>query len=158
MGRKKYNSEEERIEGRKEYRKRWRERNLEHVKETDRIWRENNEDKIKAWRDANPDYRVKYRGTKLGRAKNLANDYERRDKEHNRGESTITYEWILENIFNGQCCVYCGEPNWKKLGCDRKDNSLPHTPDNVVPCCGECNTKKGRRTYDEYMRVIGKIV
>ena len=158
MGRKKYNTEEERKAAKREKRKIWRAKNLEKIKEKDRIWRENNQDKIKAWRDAHPDYRVEYRQTKEGRAKNLATDYQRNDTHHGRGDSTITYQWILENVFNGQCCHYCGETDWHKLGVDRKDSSLPHTPENCVPCCGECNTKKGRYTYEEYMRKIKKEV
>ena len=75
---------------------------------------------------------------------------------YNRGECTLTPDWIVEHIFN-QPCHYCGKTDWTKMGCDRIDNSLPHTQDNVVPCCAECNRKKARYSYDEYMKMIGKM-
>jgi hypothetical protein len=66
------------------------------------------------------------------------------------GKCTLTPEWIVENIFS-KPCHYCGKEGWELIGCDRIDNSKPHTPDNVVPCCWECNKKRGRRDYEEFM-------
>ena len=103
------------------------------------------------------EYMKQYRLTPKGRAWYLVGSYRQNDKEQNRGECTITSEWIVENVFSGQCCHYCGESDWTKLGCDRIDNSLPHTPENVVVCCKECNLKKARYAYDEFMRLLGKI-
>ena len=94
-----------------------------------------------------------YRKTPKGRAAMLVNDYKKEDKKYNRGECTLTADWIVENIFS-QPCNYCGETDWHELGCDRIDNNLPHTPDNVVPCCYRCNCKKGVTPYDEYMRLL----
>ena len=113
-------------------------------------YRKNNRDKIRA--------QVKeYNSTPKGRAYYLLNAYRREDKAKNRGECTLTKEWIIDNIFSGQCCHYCGKTDWHELGCDRIDNSLPHTPDNVVPCCWECNNKKHTTPYDEFMKLIGKV-
>lgn len=51
-------------------------------------------------------------------------------------------------------CFYCGEPagNLKRTknfkegfrhnGIDRMDSSKDYTPDNCVPCCGQCNRAK----------------
>jgi len=127
-------------------------------------WRKNNKDKIAEYNAKYSEKNkkkiskrmVEYNKTKKGRATNLAGSYNASDKLYNRGECTITADWIVENIFN-QPCHYCGETDWTKMGCDRIDNSLPHTPDNVVPCCYRCNTKKGATLYDEYMKKIGKI-
>lgn len=83
-------------------------------------------------------YRTDYRSTQFGRANSLLYGYKRSDKERNRGECTLTEDWIIENIFS-QPCAHCGETDWRKLGCNRLDNSLPHTPDNVEPCCLRCN-------------------
>lgn len=94
-----------------------------------------------------------YRQTPNGRAHHLVNKYKQSDKESNRGECTLTAQWVVDNIFT-QPCHWCGETDWKKLGCDRIDNSLPHTPDNVLPCCDECNKKRGRKTYEEFMNAI----
>lgn len=61
----------------------------------------------------------------------------------------VSSEWILENIINSKC-IYCGESDWTKLGCDRIDNSKPHTEDNCVCSCQSCNMSRGnRRTVQE---------
>jgi len=125
------------------------------VLETSKRWREANVDYFKHWREKNPEYTKNrnetYYKTKYGRAVNLINSYKFNDNKYNRGECTITPEWMIENIFNGRC-IYCGETDWRKLGCDRIDNSKPHTPDNVVCCCEECNKKRGTKPYEEFMK------
>ena len=91
-----------------------------------------------------------YYNSKPGRAVNLLNSYKRRDIDANRGECTITQKWILENIFTSPC-IYCGETDWTKLGCDRIDNTLPHTPENCVCACVSCNAQRGNRwTVEEF--------
>ena len=57
---------------------------------------------------------------------------------------------MVEDIFT-KPCHYCGEEGWEIMGCDRIDNSKPHTPNNVVPCCDKCNRKRGRRDYEEFV-------
>ena len=99
-------------------------------------------------------YSAVYRSTHFGRAVHLASRYRASDKKHNRGECTVTPEWIVDNIFSGQCCVYCGETDWTKLGCDRKDNTKPHTTENCVPCCQKCNAKKKAMPYEKYLQKI----
>lgn len=94
-----------------------------------------------------------YNKTPIGRARNLVNTYRREDKKYNRGECTLTPEWIIDNIFT-KPCHWCGETDWRKIGCDRIDNSLPHTPDNVIPCCDKCNAKRGTKTYEEFLKLI----
>ena len=94
-----------------------------------------------------------YNKTQYGRALYLANAYKRLDKKANRGECTLTAKWIVDNIFS-KSCVYDGESDWTKLGCDRIDNSKPHTPDNVVPCCYNCNCKKHTTSYNDYINNI----
>lgn len=162
MGRKKYNTEEERKAAQREANKRFREEHPDYMVE----WRKNNADKIKGyfkrwqedndWNDYMAKYMAKRRLNKNGRAKYLELNYKRLDEENNRGECTLTEEWIVENIFT-QPCHYCGETDWRLLGADRIDNTKPHTPENVVPCCSYCNAKKHTTPYDEYMRMIGKI-
>lgn len=179
MGIPKYKTEEERKAAQREYNKQyyqnnkeklakqkaeWRKNNKEKYVEYQAEWRKNNKEKKAKcqaeWRQNNKEkyaeYDVKYRLTLKGRANNLLKAYRVADKKQNRGECTLTAEWIVKNIFS-QPCHYCGKTDWTKMGCDRIDNSLPHTPENVVPCCAECNRKKARYSYDEYMRLIGKI-
>lgn len=148
-----------------ERRKEYREKNTEEVREKDRIVYNKNKDKKakirkknyeehkteileknKIWRENNPEkikkHSKEYDSTVNGRAVNLVNRYKTQDKRHNKGECTLTPQWIIENILS-KPCAHCGETDWHKIGCNRLDNSLPHTPDNVEPCCWECNNKLG---------------
>lgn len=128
------------------------------VKERNKDWRDNNKDKIKEYKEEHKEetseYNKVYSQTPRGRANNLLSSYRHNDRIHNRGECTLTVDWILENIFT-KPCVYCGETDWHELGCDRIDNSKPHTKDNVVTCCKSCNSKKGEMSYFEYMKKLG---
>ena len=67
----------------------------------------------------------------------------------------IDIDWMIENIFN-KPCVYCEDT--KRIGCDRINNDRPHTKDNVVPCCIECNTARNNFFSFEEMKVIGKSI
>lgn len=146
MGRKrKYQTEEERIAAQRESKRRYQRKYRKSHPDYDVEWRLANKEHI-------AEYKAEYRSTLLGRAKILVGSYNQSDKKHNRGECTLTAEWIVEHIFN-QPCHYCGETDWKELGCDRIDNSLPHTPDNVVPCCRHCNCKKHTTPYENFMKI-----
>ena len=148
------NSEKERERHRKyrqensekisEYNKRYYQENSEKVRKYQKQYREDNSEKErerhKRWQEENP---VKWRAIRL------LNHYKHLDKKYNRGECTLTQEWIIENIFT-KPCHYCGKEGWGVVGCDRIDNSKPHTPDNVVPCCEECNKKRGSKSYEEF--------
>ena len=132
MGRKKkYFTEEEKKEANRLKQARWRERH-----------QGKNLEKVVQWMNDNPI---------LSRAIALTNAYKQKDKMYNRGECTLTAQWIIENIFT-KPCHYCGVEGWDIIGCDRIDNDKPHTLDNVVPCCEECNIKRGRKTYDEFLQ------
>lgn len=128
----------------------YRQEHRDEIRAREAEYRKNNGDKIR-------EQRVKYYSTQYGRAKCLLNAYRREDKAKNRGVCTLTSDWIVENVFSGQSCHYCGESDWTKLGVDRIDNSLPHTPENCVPCCWECNNKRKNTEYNEFMKLIGKI-
>lgn len=166
MGRKtKYFTEEERKAAHREADKKWRNKNIEKAREMDR-------EKAKRYREKHPEvisrynklyhqehkeeiaeYEKQYKKTPNGRAKYLASSYCRCDKKANRGECTLTTQWIVDNIFS-KPCHYCGETDWHKLGCDRIDNSKPHTEDNVVPCCWDCNRKRHTMDYEEYKKTL----
>lgn len=91
---------------------------------------------------------VKWYYTKEGRAYTQIKDYKREDKKYNRGGIDLTVPWFIRNIYTK--CIYCGETDWKKLGCDRINNNLPHTMENVVPCCLDCNNKRKRKPFEEF--------
>lgn len=181
MGRrKKYNTEEERKEARREADKRYRERHKNEIAAYSAAYYQKNKTEILArqtaykaahkdkrkvydatYRDAHKEEilakQAEYNVTPFGRARYLAGNYRKADKKYNRGECTIDAQWVVDNVFSGQVCHYCGETDWHLLGCDRLDNTKPHTPENCVPCCNECNKKKYTTPYDEFMRRIGKI-
>lgn len=69
-------------------------------------------------------------------------------------------------------CWYCGdtgtnfitytEPNsaaqiYYYNGLDRKDQSKPHTLDNIYPCCRECNKTKTTMSSEEFINWAAKI-
>lgn len=143
-----------------EYEKTYRQSNKEKIAVRNREYRVTNEEKLKTYRTVNREKIVErlriYHSTKNGRAKSLLGGYKRNDKKNNRGECTLTSDWIVENIFSGQVCQYCGESDWQKLGCDRIDNDLPHTPDNVVCSCWDCNNKRGDKPYEDFVKECNK--
>ena len=96
----------------------------------------------------------RFRNTPIGRAFNLLSQYKKSDKKNNRGECTITPKWIVNNIFS-KSCVYCGKTGWDVIGCNRIDNTKPHTENNVEPCCFECNAKlRGKDIIDEQSKQV----
>lgn len=102
--------------------------------------REYNKQYYTANREKKREYQKEYRNTPIGRALHLLSAYNRNDKKYNRGKGDLTAKWIADNILS-KSCVHCGETDWKKIGCNRLDNNLPHTKDNVEPCCKKCNDR-----------------
>ena len=129
-----------------------------------RQYYEANKERIQQYREANKEKRLKqmseYYNSPQGRAKIMVGHFKQSDKKYNRGECTITEEWILENIFTSKC-HYCGITGWENLGCDRINNDLPHTPENVVCSCFTCNRKRQNMPFDEFVakcKEAGEIV
>lgn len=120
MGRRKIYTEEELKKRMNENSKRYYQKNKEKLKEYGR------------------EYGRFYRKTPIGRASYLLNRYNQRDIKCNRGEGDLTPEWIVDNILT-KSCKHCGKTGWNVIGCNRLNNDLPHTKDNVEPCCEECN-------------------
>ncbi|MBP5421145.1 MAG: hypothetical protein J6Y78_01755 [Paludibacteraceae bacterium] len=158
-----YNKEHK--DERSEYMKQYRQNHKDEIAEKAKQYRQNHKDEKavydKQYYQNNREKKLKNSiqrySTKKGRANCLIRGYKKQDKDKNRGECTLTADWIVENVFSGQCCNYCGESDWAKLGVDRKDSSLPHTQENCVPCCRKCNEKKHTTEYDEFMRLIKKV-
>lgn len=106
------------------------------------------------------EYFKEYMTRPIWRAINLVNRYNWSDKEKGRGKGDLTAKWILENILT-KPCAHCGKTGWKVIGCNRLDNSKPHTMDNVEPCCKQCNDKLSadytRCLFGECVDQIDKI-
>jgi len=76
-------------------------------------------------------------------------------------------EWLLtEKMFDSLTsgsCHYCGQlptnvhstytsfGEFHYNGIDRKDSNLGYTPDNVVPCCKECQKAKSNTPYSKFV-------
>lgn len=79
--------------------------------------------------------------TYIRRAKRKITEYKRQDAKRGQ-QCTITVAWFLHNI-SGKACVHCG--TFERIGVDRRDNSIGHTPENCQPSCTLCNSKSGSR-------------
>lgn len=121
-------------EKRRNYHKTYYSKNKTILKDKMKEWYENNKEHHKSKRN-------EYYATVIGRANALVNSYKTADREKGRGEVDFDRNWLIENIFSSKC-IYCGESDWTKLGCDRIDNSKPHIKCNVVPCCEKCNKER----------------
>lgn len=138
------------LERGRQYKAKHKEKLTEQKKQYDAEHREQKKQYRAEHKEEKAAYNKQYRATPIGRANNLAAAYRTSDKKYNRGICTITKEWIVDNIFT-KSCIYCGESDWKKLGCDRIDNTKPHTIDNVVCCCGKCNVKRKAMDFKKFM-------
>lgn len=100
----------------------------------------------------------RYRNTVLGRANKMIHAYNHIDLKCGRGECDLTAKWVIDNILS-KPCAHCGETDWHKIGCNRLDNSKPHTMDNVEPCCRECNLRLvGKETKKVYQYSMDGIL
>lgn len=109
----------------------------EENKEIHKEYYKRNKERIISYQN---EYQKEYDKTQMARANNLLGAYKAADKKAGRGECDFDARWIVENIFN-KPCAHCGVEGWKVIGCNRLDNSKPHTKDNVEPCCFLCNVK-----------------
>ena len=57
---------------------------------------------------------------------------------------------LYESQLWGKPCHYCG-CEIEVTGLDRKNSDKGYTPDNVVPCCGDCNNKKSTKPYEQFI-------
>lgn len=115
----------------------------EEKREYNRKYRENNKEYYKQ-------YKKEWQQTPKGRANCLLQAYKRNDQKYGR-ENNLTAHWIVERIFS-QPCHYCGESDWKKIGCDRIDNTIGHIKSNVVSCCYKCNKERQKMNFEDFCK------
>ena len=94
---------------------------------------------------------------KKDKAQKLKARYNDLDKKKFGVKNDLDANWILEHIINSKC-EYCGKTDWIELGCDRIDNSKPHTKDNVICACGRCNVMRGDWFSVDEMKEIGETI
>ena len=107
-------------------------------------------------------YNRTYSKTQMGRAQRQFQQYKFMDKR-NGFDEIIDFDarWIVDNIYT-KPCAHCGETDWTKLGCNRLDNTKPHTKDNVESCCFHCNCvlngleNHGRCLTEEHKKKISE--
>lgn len=138
--------------------KEYQEVNKEKIKEYRKDYRLANADKLQAYRDSNKEktkeynrqyylkrreellkikneYQKEYGKTPMGRAQHQIQQYKKMDRRNGFGDIIdFDAKWMVDNIYTKKC-AYCDETDWRKLGCNRIDNSKGHTRDNVEPCC-----------------------
>lgn len=88
------------------------------------------------------------------KASKMCSSYRIKDVRNNRNFD-LTADYLIDNILKEKC-IYCGSD--KNVGCDRIDNKLGHTKDNVVPCCVICNTARNDNFTHEEMKKIGTTI
>ena len=149
---KKYNTEEERIKAKREVYKRYNEKHREErIEFQKKYYQEHKEEVSEQHKQYYQEHkeelsgkrRQKYednKGTPMLRAQQLCSSYNNMDKIAGRMKGDLTAQWIYDNIIF-KSCIHCGKEGWEVIGCNRIDNSKPHTMDNVEPCCFECNCK-----------------
>lgn len=162
---------EEAWEKRKECNKKWVDKHKEELAVYQKQYREKNREKLlcgakeryyshkdsyleraKKWKECNKEKRKEIISNWISnnqlyvRANSLVQAYNVKDKKRGLDiNNNIGAKWVMDNIFSGQSCIYCDDQDWTHLGCDRIDNTKPHTPDNVVCSCGLCNIERGDR-------------
>jgi hypothetical protein len=73
----------------------------------------------------------------------------------------VKWEITLEQLkaFKAMPCHYCEGPQERTgVGLDRLDPKGDYAADNVVPCCGLCNTTRARTFTPDQMRKIGRVI
>ena len=107
------------------------------------------------------DAKKAWRNTPYGRASYLVTNYRKMDELNGFGKDScnLTSQWIVDNIFS-QPCKHCGKTGWQIIGCNRLDNSKPHTIDNVEPCCKECNVEleQPKKAMARIDKITGEIL
>lgn len=88
------------------------------------------------------------------KASKMVSSYKSSDKKKGLN-CGIDIKFMMEEIF-GKKCTYCG--TYKNVGCDRIDNSIGHTPDNIIPACYTCNTIRRDIFSVDEMKKIGSFI
>lgn len=98
------------------------------------------------------------RSEKMKRAANMTNVYRYNDTKDGFDEvCDFDAQWMIDNIYSKEC-IYCGETDWRLLGCDRINNNKGHTKDNVNPCCKRCNKLRSDKFTVAEMKEIGAVI
>src|SRR3989304_546005 len=130
------------VEKRKELTRQHRKNKPEEVRELYRRWYRNNTEKAKKrsrqWFKDKPEARRVYNVKRRGREKDL-------------NDGTLTASIVREMIGATIWCPYCGKDLTRNNTHLDHMNPLSkggtHSAYNIIPCCSQCNRKKGARLF-----------
>jgi hypothetical protein len=84
----------------------------------------------------------------------MLSSYKHKDMVNNK-TFNLTFDFFKNNIIS-MPCSYCGST--ENIGCDRINNNLGHTIENVIPACHICNTARNNHFSVNEMKEIGKVI
>ena len=141
-------------EKKKEYNRKYRQKNKEKAKEDAKEYYQKNKEKIM-------EQKRKYYQKNKEKIKEDKRNYHQKNQQNSKYvyscckngaktrnlEFNLTFEQFM--TFWQKPCHYCGSPT--KGGLDRMDNAKGYFMDNVVACCWRCNDMKNNMSYKEFI-------
>lgn len=111
-------------------------------------------------RQSRPEVRQQQRASARAYSATLKGRYGlMRDRSKLKGYTDIMSLAEYRIAVTGRSCVYCERPLPEKgVGLDRLDNNTGYTAENVVPCCGVCNTARSDNfSHEEFIEIAAAI-
>lgn len=130
---------------------------------TDEESKEANRANARKWGQKNKEvkkaYDAEYRATLTGICVKKSSNYRKYDRERfGTDESSVTTEQMKEMIELQPHCFYCGCEDLMQLGLDRIDNNKPHTVDNCVVACWNCNNHRQKMPFENFCNKKGLTI
>ena len=139
----------------KECNKAYRKANKEAIAEQMKAYRKANKgvlsERKKVYRKANKEAITEYNKAYYRTPKGRFSEIKGKAKWRNINFS-LPFK-LYESQLWGKPCHYCG-CEIEATGLDRKDNDKGYEVGNVVPCCHNCNNKKGIKPYEEFIAEV----
>jgi 5-methylcytosine-specific restriction endonuclease McrA len=130
-------------------------------KATKKNWKDENREKVRKWKREwanSPNGRVSAKNWYKKSPRAMFPLYEK--SANKRGlEFKISLDDFIRKI--KEPCVYCGNPppeESTRNGLDRINNNAGYIVENLVACCFNCNQMKGKRSVEDFLEHIRKIV
>lgn len=112
-------------------------------------------------REARLAYNREYAKTPNGQAARVLAEQRRRAKKKGNGGNVTRKEWFAVVAAHGSRCYYCGMAlvAGVSLTMDHKtaiSKGGKHSPENVIPACRPCNSRKNARSMEEFLEEISR--
>jgi 5-methylcytosine-specific restriction endonuclease McrA len=136
--------------------RKWKLANPGRTKQISNSWKirnaERNKEITQAWHETNPE-----RSKQIRRLAGIA----RRARLSSAPGSFTYQQFLLRADYHGWVCRYCRcDLAFKTVAVE---HMIPlcrggaNWPSNLVPCCKSCNSKKNKKTYNEYITLLRKL-